>query len=181
VSVVIGDGAQYVAEAGRRFDVIIVDSTDPAGPGATLFSDRFYADCRSALRRNGLIALQSGCPFYRAGEIAQTLSRLQHRFGAARAFLAPVPTYANGLLALMIAGREDRFVPGLDVLQARTAAAGLNTKYYSPAVHHAAFAMPPRFDPRPYGGDCDEPAAVRVPEWITRPIDRRRIASRAAR
>src|SRR5215468_2322037 len=35
---VIDDGMKYVAGTGRRFDVIIVDSTDPQGPGKVLFS-----------------------------------------------------------------------------------------------------------------------------------------------
>ena len=35
---VIDDGMNYVAKTDRRFDVIIVDSTDPQGPGKVLFS-----------------------------------------------------------------------------------------------------------------------------------------------
>ena len=107
LSVVLGDGARYIAEAGRRFDVIIVDSTDPIGPAQALFTDPFYAACRMALRETGVISLQSGCPFYQTTHVTRALSRLRDRFGAAGAYLAPVPTYANGLLALMIAELED--------------------------------------------------------------------------
>ena len=46
---VIGDGTKYVAKTSRRFDVIIVDSTDPQGPGAVLFTKKFYADCKRCL------------------------------------------------------------------------------------------------------------------------------------
>ena len=44
---VIADGMKYVAKTDRRFDVIIVDSTDPHGPGKVLFSQKFYAACRT--------------------------------------------------------------------------------------------------------------------------------------
>ena len=46
---VIDDGMNYVAGTDRRFDVIIVDSTDPQGPGAVLFTHDFYAGCRRCL------------------------------------------------------------------------------------------------------------------------------------
>jgi spermidine synthase len=181
LSVVLGDGARYIAEAGRRFDVIIVDSTDPIGPAQALFTDPFYAACRMALRETGVISLQSGCPFYQTAHVTRALSRLRDRFGAAGAYLAPVPTYANGLLALMIAGLEDHLIPALEVLRSRVEMIGLDTEYYSPVVHHAAFAMPPRFA-RNYDDDQSEERFARpLPDWIGRPIRRRTLASRTSR
>lgn len=181
LSVVLGDGARYIAEAGRRFDVIIVDSTDPIGPAQALFTDPFYAACRMALRETGVISLQSGCPFYQTAHVTRALSRLRDRFGAAGAYLAPVPTYANGLLALMIAGLEDHLIPALEVLRSRVEMIGLDTEYYSPVVHHAAFAMPPRFA-RNYDDDQSEERFARpLSDWIGRPIRRRTLASRTSR
>ncbi len=52
---VIDDGAKYVAKTDRRFDVIIVDSTDPQGPGKVLFSEKFYANCRRCLNKGGVL------------------------------------------------------------------------------------------------------------------------------
>ena len=178
---VIADGMKYVAETDRRFDVIIVDSTDPIGPAQALFTDPFYAACRMALRETGAISLQSGCPFYQTAHVTRALSRLRDRFGAAGAYLAPVPTYANGLLALMIAGLEDHLIPALEVLRSRVEMIGLDTEYYSPVVHHAAFAMPPRFA-RNYDDDQSEERFARpLPDWIGRPIRRRTLASRTSR
>ncbi|HET9904878.1 MAG TPA: polyamine aminopropyltransferase [Xanthobacteraceae bacterium] len=145
-AIVFGDGAAFVARTDKRFDVIIVDSTDPIGPGEVLFSDRFYADCRRLLRPRGLIAVQSGAPFYRAAQLQRMLARLQACFGAARAYLAPVPTYAHGLLALMIAGPRDNFAPARPVLRRRFAKVSAATRYYTPEVHRAAFVMGPRFE-----------------------------------
>src|ERR1700675_1603890 len=46
----IDDGMKYVARTERRFDVVIVDSTDPQGPGKVLFSLRFYAACKRCMK-----------------------------------------------------------------------------------------------------------------------------------
>lgn len=139
-SVVIGDGAEYLADTKEAFDVIIVDSTDPVGPGEALFSPEFYQNCRNALRSGGLIVAQSGVPFYQSERLEQVRSRFGRCFGAARTFAAPVPTYANGMLALLAAGpTPDALCPALDVLMPRVLAVRGECRYYSPAIHSAAF------------------------------------------
>lgn len=166
VSIVIGDGADYVARTSRRFDVIIIDSTDPVGPGEVLFSDEHYRNCRSVLRPGGMISVQSGVPFYRDDQLDQMLARLTRTFGAARPYLAPVPTYAHGMLALMVAGESDTFVPSLGILHDRFG--GIDTDYYSPDVHHAAFVTPPSF--KPVSGEAREGTQVEtLPDWIIKP------------
>lgn len=159
-SIVLGDGTAYVSQTARRFDVIIIDSTDPVGPAEALFSNQFYRHCRSLLRSEGIVSLQTGVPFYRSRQLDHTLGRLAACFGSAEPFLAPVPTYAHGLLALVVASGSHSFFPPRDVLQDRFA--GIDTKYYSPDVHHAAFVAAPRFDGRiPPSDDLQK-----CPGWI---------------
>src|SRR6266436_7791917 len=59
---VIDDGMNYVAKTDRRFDVIIVDSTDPQGPGKVLFSLKFYAACRRCMTKGAVMVTQNGVP-----------------------------------------------------------------------------------------------------------------------
>src|SRR6202045_3912866 len=59
---IIDDGMNYVRSTERRFDVIIVDSTDPQGPGKGLFSERFYKACRRCLNKGGVMVTQNGVP-----------------------------------------------------------------------------------------------------------------------
>ena len=66
---VIDDGMKFVAKTDRRFDVIIVDSTDPLGPGKVLFSPKFYAGCRRCLKPGGVLVTQNGVPILQAGEL----------------------------------------------------------------------------------------------------------------
>lgn len=148
VSVVVGDATEYVARSKLTFDVIIVDSTDPIGPGERLFEDTFYGSCTGLLRPNGIVAVQSGAPFFQQAELRSVCSRLTHAFGAARPYLAPVPTYAGGMLALVAASSvRDRLRPPTKVLRERFLKVGAAAGYYTPEVHRAAFTLPPSFSP----------------------------------
>ncbi|TDR89956.1 polyamine aminopropyltransferase [Enterovirga rhinocerotis] len=150
VTVVLGDASEYVDEARAAFDVIVVDSTDPVGPGERLFDERFYARCKALLKPDGIVAVQSGTAFFQGVELEILRARLERAFGAARPYLAPVPTYAGGMLALIAAtSTEARLRPPPEVLRARLAAIGAQTRYYSPDVHAAAFGLAPAFDRAP--------------------------------
>jgi len=143
---VIADGARFVAETGDRFDVIIVDSTDPIGPGAVLFSAEFYAACHQALTPGGVLVTQNGVPFNQADELRQSCRRFRQSFADAWAYRATVPTYVCGEMTLGWASdnAELRRVPVAE-LERRCAAAGLTdgTRYYAPDVHAGTFALPP--------------------------------------
>jgi len=142
--VVITDGCRFVAETEERFDLIVVDSTDPIGPGAVLFTAAFYADCRRCLAPGGLLVTQHGVPLLQAAGLRQGHERLSALFADATFYLTVVPTYTGGAMTLGWASDEPalRRVPR-EELERRFAALDLRTRYYAPDVHHAAFALPP--------------------------------------
>ncbi len=142
LDLVIADGARFVAGTERRFDVIIVDSTDPIGPGEALFTARFYADARRCLKEGGILVTQNGVPFLQGEELTRTMRAFKRLFTDWSCYLATIPTYAGGPMAFGW-GTDGvaRSVP-LDVLRARFAASGIETRYYTPEVHKAAFALP---------------------------------------
>ena len=88
--IVIADGVKYVKETDRRFDVIIVDSTDPIGPAIPLFSDAFYSDCRNILTEDGVVVCQSGVGFVQPDEAQDTYRRLDRLFADAALYLTQV-------------------------------------------------------------------------------------------
>lgn len=148
--VVVSDAAKYVVETAATFDVVIVDSTDPLGPGEQLFSADFYRRCRRLLRPGGIVAVQSGTPFHRPELLEKLRVRLASAFGEARPYLAPVPTYAAGMLALILAGESGEALrPPPEVLRERCRHLAGRTIYYGPQVHRAAFVMAPSFRRRP--------------------------------
>jgi spermidine synthase len=148
LELVIGDGVDYVTRAEAGFDVVIVDSTDPVGPGEPLFTREFYERCRALLGPQGVIALQSGAAFYTPEQLEAVCGRLRPSFDTARPFLAPVPTYAGGMLALVAAGQSlEALCPPVETLRERFRRLASPAAYYTPEVHGAAFALAPAFAP----------------------------------
>ena len=142
-NLVYGDGAAFVKDSSDTYDVIIVDSTDPIGPGEVLFQDTFYANARQRLNPGGILVTQNGVPFMQPDELKNTIAHLKHLFADASCYLATVPTYVGGPMALGWATDDPshRTVP-LSELEARFMQAAFKTRYYTPAVHQAAFALP---------------------------------------
>lgn len=143
VEVVIADGVKLVAETEERFDAILVDSTDPQGPGAVLFTESFYASCRRCLRKGGALVTQNGVPFMQPDELRSSVGFFRNLFADGGCYLATVPTYVGGPMAFGWATDDKRLrAVSVATLTKRYAAAGLATRYYTPAVHAAAFALP---------------------------------------
>ncbi|MDC0191271.1 polyamine aminopropyltransferase [Rhodospirillales bacterium] len=143
-NLVIDDGFSYLAETTDSYDVIIVDSTDPFGPGETLFTEQFYNNCHSRLKMNGILVSQNGVPFTQEQEFVSSYNRLQNIFKDTTFYLTVVPTYVGGYMALGWASdfEAHRWVTR-DDLAARYRGAGLTTCYYSPDIHKASFVLPP--------------------------------------
>jgi len=141
--IVIDDGLRYVETADERFDLIIVDSTDPIGPGEVLFSDRFYAACRQALAPGGVLVTQNGVPFVQPDELTRSVASLRRLFADVACYLATVPTYVGGPMAFGWACDDAaaRQAPEVE-LHKRFTAAGIATRYYRPELHAGAFALP---------------------------------------
>ena len=141
--VVITDGAKYVAETDERYDVIIVDSTDPVGPGAVLFSTDFYKSCKRCLNPGGIVVTQNGVPFFQKDELTNSYRRLKPLFKDVSFFVAPVPTYTGGFMAFGWATDNEalRRQP-LSVIAGRYAKTDIKTRYYNPDIHVASFALP---------------------------------------
>ncbi len=143
LELVFADGARFAAESEARFDVAIIDSTDPIGPGEALFTEAFYRDCRRLLAPGGILVTQNGVPFLQADELRQTMAIFRRIFAAPACYRAAVPSYVGGDMAFGWGSDEQEplEVP-VETLKARYAEAGLETRYYTPEVHKAAFVLP---------------------------------------
>jgi spermidine synthase len=144
LSLVIADGAAFMRDSKEQFDVIIIDSTDPIGPGAALFTRRFYGHAKERLAPGGILVTQNGVPFMQSDELSDTLGIFRDLFDDVTCYLATVPTYVGGPMAFGW-GSDNLRARHVDVptLRARMEAAGLTSlRYYNPEVHKAAFALP---------------------------------------
>ncbi|MCK5276114.1 MAG: polyamine aminopropyltransferase, partial [Alphaproteobacteria bacterium] len=144
LNLVIADGAKFVAETDERFDVAIIDSTDPIGPAEVLFTEAFYGNVKRCLNEGGIVATQNGVPFLQGDELTSTLAAFRKLFRDPTCYLATVPTYVGGPMAFGW-GTDDASLRQVteETLAERFKAAGIETRYYTPAVHKAAFALPP--------------------------------------
>lgn len=140
---IIGDGAKFVAETDQRYDAILVDSTDPIGPGAVLFTREFYADCKRCLHPGGVLVTQNGVPFVQGDELKSSVGHFRSLFADGSAYVISCPTYALGFMALGWAtDNPDLRRQGVATIQARFDALGIDPQYYNPDIHVAAFALP---------------------------------------
>jgi spermidine synthase len=140
--IVIADGVQYVRETDRRFDVIIVDSTDPVGPGEVLFGRSFYDDCHRCLQATGVFVNQTGNTFGEEPALRDAQRRLRGSFAGVDFYTAMPPTYFGGPFTFSFAS-DDPAKRRVDVSELRALQCPQGLRHYSPEVHVAAFAHPP--------------------------------------
>ncbi len=140
--VIVGDGVKFVEETQDRYDLIIVDSTDPIGPGEGLFTKRFYQRCAEVLSERGIVITQNGVPFHQADELRRTWQRFEGIFANRGFYLIVVPTYYGGFMALGWGSNGLDLAHPDEAVEKRIAAAELETRYYNAAIHRGAFALP---------------------------------------
>ena len=139
VRVHIGDGSLFVRENPAAFDVIIVDSTDPGGPGEPLFGEAFYRDLKAALRPGGVIASQSESP-YLLPDIVLRLNTITNKiFNYADYAVIQVPTYPTGQIGMCVASDARDVRPEASELPPELQK---TLRYYSPSARKGAFHHP---------------------------------------
>ena len=140
VELLIEDGAKYVAGTQEKFDVIMVDSTDPIGPSIPLFSKAFYKNVTSVLASDGILISQAESPFYDQDLQRSMLMNQRPFFKKIHLYLFSTLTYAGGLWSFGYA--SESLCPIADFDPARVEKSGISTRYYNPGIHFSAFALP---------------------------------------
>lgn len=136
------DGLKFVRRQQNTYDLIIVDSTDPFGPGEGLFTKEFYGNCYNALTAEGILVNQHESPFYEDDALGMQRAhlRIQQFFSIAKVYQAHIPTYPSGHWLFGFASKT--FDPINDLQRDAWNALGLATKYYNTDLHIGAFALP---------------------------------------
>ena len=161
---IIGDGVRYLRETEERFDVILVDSTDPVGPAVDLFGEEFYLDARRALGEQGIIVTQSGSPLVMLDELQDAVNLMRRVFPIVRTYICSIPIYPGVMWSFTAASASlDPSAVDLQSIAARLRANGQPTGWYTPAVHAAAFALPNFLQAALEMPSPDEIAALPVP------------------
>lgn len=135
------DGIQYMKDATpNSLDVVIVDSTDPTGPGEGLFNHAFYASCLAALKPGGILVQQSESPLLTLDIMCQMRDAMAEvGFADVKTLTFPQMVYPSGYWTCTLARKAETIgeFRRNDVEQAP-----FSTEYYNAEIHQAAFALP---------------------------------------
>ena len=142
VHIHIEDGIRYVRNKNDVYDLIIVDSTDPFGPGEGLFTKEFYGNCSRALKEDGILVNQHESPFYEndAEACKRMHKHIAQGFPISRVFQAHIPTYPSGHWLFGFASKK--YHPLKDLREDEWNKLGINCKYYTTTLHKGAFYLP---------------------------------------
>jgi spermidine synthase len=129
------DALAYIRTTDERFDVAIVDSTDPVEFAAGLFQSPFYADIERVLNPAGLMVELTESPFSDTALMRQAMEQMRTVFPLVRMYWGAVPTYPSGMWTYGAASLSpDPSAPLREVT---------GTRYYTAEIHKAAFVLPP--------------------------------------
>lgn len=137
------DGVKWMAEVeANSIDIIIVDSTDPIGPGEGLFRLPFYQSCHRALADGGIVVQQSESPLFHMGLLKNMIGYMGGAgFTSTRTAQFALPSYPSGWWTATLASKGG----DLTALRLANERPSFETQYYNRSIHQAAFAMPSFF------------------------------------
>ena len=133
------DGAQFLTTQKNHYDVVIVDSTDPVGPGITLFTEQFYQSISHSLKEDGIAVSQMESIFWHGKFIQNTFLFLKRIFPIARYYFTMIPTYPSGMIGFSLCSKKYHPVEDFRPEKVEKLAA---LKYYHAKLHKAAFILP---------------------------------------
>lgn len=140
---VIDDGARFVARTRERFDVLILDLTDPLpnSPAETLFEPEFLRACKQALAPGGVLSMQCGSLTFQPDEVATMVRRLRSVFPHVTLHHAVVPSYQLTSFGFLIGSEQPP--PCQERVAQRFSQIDGPCRYLSPEIYRASQALPP--------------------------------------
>ncbi len=136
------DGLRFVRTKSDEYDLIIVDSTDPFGPGEGLFTKEFYGNCYKALKSDGILVNQHESVYYDSyqDEVKKTHARIKAHFPVCTVYQAHIPTYPSGHWLFGFASKGIHPTEQLD--DEKWNGLGIITRYYNTELHRGSFMLP---------------------------------------
>ena len=142
VNLYFEDGLKFVRTKHDEYDLIIVDSTDPFGPGEDLFTKEFYGNCFKALKEDGILVNQHESPYYANDAIAMQRAheKIKSVFEVAKIYQVHIPTYPSGHWMFGFASKK--YDPIKDLKEEAWNSLNIKTRYYNTDLHKGSFAIP---------------------------------------
>ena len=140
VEICVADAIEYIKDKKNEFDIVLIDSTDPMGPGEGLFTEEFYTNVKNSLKEGGIVAAQSESPVVNKEEIKKMYNLLKKVFPICSTYTSNIPTYPGGYWAWAFCSEtvkplsyfaDDRYE---DIVK--------SCKIYNKDYHNSRFALP---------------------------------------
>lgn len=139
----IGDGMAFVKTTTARFDLIMLDLTDPIGAAEALYTQTFYADCKRALSAGGALVLHIGSPFSHARRVADSVTNLRAVFSRVAPYFVHIPIYgATWGFAIASDALDPRAMTAVEVEQRLHDRGVGDRQLYNGEMHSAMLALP---------------------------------------
>ncbi len=146
VKIKVEDGIEFVKNCGTGiYDIVIIDSDDPVGPGEGLFTETFYNEIYRILQNYGIMITQSESPRYNIHIFKEVFQCYNKIFGRenVHCYLMYLPSYPSGMWSFSFSSKG-----GIDPFQNLTNekindfCKRSNLKYYSFDMHNSSFVLP---------------------------------------
>ncbi len=140
VKIFIQDGINFLKTNDKKFDIIIVDGTDPIGPGKILFQEKFFQKCKNSLSKNGIFVIQNGIFMLQKKNVINSYKIIKQIFQFTEIYQAAVPTYYGGNILFIIASNKINIKnKNNNIIKNQYK---YNFKYYNPYIHIGSFYLP---------------------------------------
>lgn len=145
----VGDGVKFVeefAKAGKeeadKFDVVIIDSSDPVGPAEGLFSKDFYRNVQKVLKKDGVVGSQGESLWLNQDMILDMLATHSQPFATSTYATINVPTYPCGQIGIFLARNKGELTADIPLHEPLNQNIVTPLRYWSRNMHRASFALP---------------------------------------
>lgn len=138
--ILVEDAIEYIKDKKNMFDIVLIDSTDPMGPGEGLFTEEFYTNVKNSLKEGGIVAAQSESPVVNKNEIKKMYDLLKKVFPICATYTSNIPTYPGGYWAWAFCSETVKPLSYID--EERCAKITKTCKIYNKDYHLARFALP---------------------------------------
>ena len=143
VALRIEDGFAYVRNAADRYDLIVLDLTDPGGPSLPLYSVDFYRACAARLAPGGAMTLHIASPVAHPERIRCGVADLRAAFARVTPYLTSIPLYGGLWMMACCSDTLDPHALSAAEADRRIAERGLShLQYYNGDMHRAGLALP---------------------------------------
>ncbi len=140
VKVFVQDAIEYIKDKKACYDVVLIDSTDPMGPGEGLFTEEFYTNVKNSLKEDGIVVAQSESPFANPKEMRMMYKLLRKVFKYVKPYAGPIPTYPGGYWSWAFCS-ETIDIPEIQDIK-RAKEIEKDAKLYNTDLHRAVFCVP---------------------------------------